>query len=187
MTAVRAACVDLMFGLLAAVAALSAQQNPPAGGGETASFEVASIKPNKDGISKAFPPMRSNGSFSASNVALKSVIANAYDVRIFEIQGGPDWLVSERFDIIARGPEGTPDRLRPAMLRTLLAERFKLVAHFETRDQQVYSLTLLRSDGRLGPQLKPASGATSGFTSASVSMELRDSTAVCRWIPSRAC
>ena len=136
------------------------------------SFEVVSVKPNTNGISNAIPPSRSNGSFSASNVALKSVIANAYEMRIFQIIGGPDWLTRERFDIIARGREGTPDGLRPAMLRTLLAERFKLVAHVETREQQVYSLTLLRGDGRLGPQLKPtapASGSSSGFPSASVS------------------
>jgi uncharacterized protein (TIGR03435 family) len=135
-------------------------------------FDVVSIKPNTNGISNALPPSRSNGSFSASNVALKSVIANAYEVRIFQVEGGPDWLTSERFDIIARGPEGTPDQLRPAMLRTLLAERFKLAAHFETREQQVYSLVLLRGDGRLGPQLKPsapASGSSSGgFPSTSV-------------------
>ncbi len=168
MVAEMATVVRVLFGLLAGAVALAAQQNPPAGGNETASFEVASIKPNKNGISNAVPPLRSNGSYSASNVALKSVIANAYDVRIFQIEGGPDWLASERFDILARGPEGTPDRLRPAMLRTLLAERFKLVAHFETREQQVYSLTLLRGDGRLGPQLKPATGSSSGFPSTSV-------------------
>ena len=135
------------------------------------SFEVVSVKPNTNGISNAIPPSRSNGSFSASNVALKSVIANAYEMRIFQIIGGPDWLTRERFDIIARGREGTPDGLRPAMLRTLLAERFKLVAHVETREQQVYSLALLRGDGRLGPQLKPsapAGGSSPGFPSASV-------------------
>jgi uncharacterized protein (TIGR03435 family) len=134
-------------------------------------FDVVSVKPNTNGISNAVPPSRSNGSYSASNVALKSVIANAYEVRIFQIEGGPDWLTSERFDIIARGREGTPDRPRPAMLRTLLAERFKLVAHVETREQQVYSLTLLRGDGRLGPQLKPSappSGSSSGFPGVSV-------------------
>src|SRR5688500_4642024 len=150
--------------LCSVTATLAAQQPAP-------TFEVASIKPNTNGISNTLPPSRSNGSYSASNVALKSVIANAYDARIFQIEGGPDWLTSERFDIIARGPEGTPDGLRPAMLRTLLAERFKLVAHFETREQQVYSLTLLRGDGRLGPQVKPsapASGSSSGFPSASV-------------------
>jgi len=159
----------VVFSVIAG-AALSSQ-GPSAGAGESASFEVASVKPNTSRISNALPPSLANGSYSASNVALKSVIANAYDVRIFQIEGGPDWLTAERFDIIARGREGTPDRLRPAMLRTLLAERFKLVAHLETREQQVYSLTVLRSDGRLGPQLKPAApatGSSSGFPAASV-------------------
>src|SRR5687768_1200190 len=135
---------------------LPAQQPLQEPASETASFEVASIKPNKSGASNAVPPSRANGSFSASNVALKSIIANAYEVRIFQIAGDPAWVTTERFDIIARGREGTPDRLRPAMLRTLLAERFKLVARFETREQQVYALVLLRGDGRLGPRLKPA-------------------------------
>ena len=148
--------VRVVFGLLAGAVALSAQQAPPAPAGETASFEVASVKPNKSGASNAVPSSRANGSYSVSNVALKSIIANAYEVRIFQIAGDPAWLTSERFDIIARGREGTPDRLRPAMLRTLLAERFKLAAHFETREQQVYALVLARSDGRLGPRLKPA-------------------------------
>jgi len=155
----------ISVGLLLGAAALSAQQIPSDRAGEAASFEVASVKPNRSGISNALPPSRANGSYSASNVPLKSIIANAYEVRIFQIEGDPAWLTSERFDIIARGREGTPDRLRPAMLRTLLAERFKLVAHFETREQQVYALVLLRSDGRLGPQLKPSApgnGSASG-------------------------
>ena len=161
----------ITFVVLVATATLSAQQNPPAGGAETASFEVASIKPNTSSISNALPRSTGNGSYSASNVALKSLIANAYEVRIFQVEGGPDWLTSERFDIIARGREGTPDRERPAMLRALLAERFKLVAHFEEREQMVYALVPLRSDGRLGPQMKPlapATGPTSGFPGVSV-------------------
>ena len=156
----RVTCVRVVFGLLAGAVALSAQQAPPAGAVETASFEVASVKPNRSGAANAVPPSRANGSFSASNVALKSIIANAYQVRIFQIAGDPAWVTTERFDIIARGREGTPDRLRPAMLRTLLAERFKLVAHFETREQQVYALVLARSDGKLGPRLKPAAPGT---------------------------
>ena len=151
---------------------MTAQQPLKEPASETASFEVASVKPNTSRISNAVPASRGNGSYSASNVALKSVIANAYEVRIFQIEGGPDWLTSERFDIIARGREGTPDRLRSAMLRALLAERFKLAVHFETREQQVYALVLARSDGRPGPQLKPsppsASGATPGLVTTSV-------------------
>ncbi len=70
------------------------------------------------------------------------------------LTGGPQWTDSDRFDIIGRGPEGTPNAMRPAMLRGLLADRFKLVTHTETREQPVYALVLARSDGRLGPQLK---------------------------------
>ena len=160
----------LAFTVLVATATLSAQERP-SDATETASFEVASIKPNTNRISNALPPSVGNGSYSASNVALKSVIANAYEVRIFQVDGGPDWLTSERFDIVARGREGTPDRQRPVMLRALLAERFKLVAHFEDREQMVYALVTQRSDGRLGPQLKPsapASAPSSRFPSASV-------------------
>ncbi len=149
----------------------STQQSPSPGEEKTASFDVVSIKPNTDRISNAIPSSQSNGSYSASNVAVKPLIASAYQLRMFQIEGGPDWLASERFDIVARGRDGTPDRLRSAMLRTLLAERFKLVAHFEQREQPVYVLTLLRDDGRPGPQLKPsapASGSSAGFPSASV-------------------
>jgi uncharacterized protein (TIGR03435 family) len=161
----------IVAGLLMSAVALSAQQREPDSPGEVATFEVASVKPNKSRISNALPPLLRDGGYSASNVAIKSVIANAYQVRIFQIEGSPDWLTSERFDIVARGREGTPDRLRPVMLRALLAERFRLVAHFETREQQVYSLVLLRTDGRLGPQLKPSApttGPSTGFPSTSV-------------------
>src|SRR5215211_6518626 len=95
----------VVFSVIAG-AALSSPQAPSAGAAESASFEVASVKPNTSRISNALPPSLANGSYSASNVALKSLIANAYEVRIFQIEGGPDWLTSERFDIIARGREG---------------------------------------------------------------------------------
>lgn len=61
---------------------------------------------------------------------------------------------ADRFDIVGRGHEGTPNTMRPAMLRGLLADRFQLVTHTETREQPVYLLVLARPDARLGPQLK---------------------------------
>jgi uncharacterized protein (TIGR03435 family) len=146
-------------GLLALVsmAVLSGEQSQPGEVGDRASFEVASVKPNNSGSLSSALPFYPNGGFNASNVSLKSVIAIAYEVRVFQIEGGPDWLNSARFDITARGREGTPDRLRPAMMRTLLAERFKLVAHFEERQQPLYALTVPSSDGhRGGPNLKPS-------------------------------
>lgn len=140
-----------------------------------ATFEVASVKPGGSSGRGSLPSSQPNGGFSATNVALKSIIANAYEIRVFQIEGDPAWLTSERFDILAKGREGTPDRLRPEMLRALLADRFKLVAHFETREQQVYALVPLRADGRLGPHLKPSApqpnpaASASGFPMASVS------------------
>ena len=145
-------------GVLALVStlALAGEQGNRGEAGETASFEVASVKPNSGGRLNSALPFYPNGGFNATNVALKSVIAIAYEVRVFQIEGGPEWLNSARFDITARGHEGTPDRLRPVMMRTLLAERFKLVAHFEEREQPLYALTVVSSDARRGPNLKPS-------------------------------
>jgi uncharacterized protein (TIGR03435 family) len=159
----------MAIAVLAGTVGAAAQQVQP-DTDATASFEVASVKPNKGGTTGGGPPLQPNGGYRATNVALKSVIANAYEVRIFQIEGGPAWLTSERFDIVARGREGTPDRLRPAMLRRLLAERFNLVVHVETKEQQVYSLVRMRTDGRLGPGLTPsAQGSDFGLPLTSLS------------------
>jgi uncharacterized protein (TIGR03435 family) len=151
--------IALIF--LAATALASAQQPQQDPSAETASFEVASVKPNNSGLQTSGTHSQPGGSLTATNVTLKSVIASAYEVRTFQIEG-PAWLDAARFDITARAPEGTPDRLRPVMLRTLLATRFGLVAHFDTRERSVYALVPLRSDGRLGPQLKKSQLVCSG-------------------------
>ena len=74
------------------------------------------------------------------------------------IVGGPGWLDTDRFDVDAKMAPGTTadaDDMR-AMARALLADRFKLAAHAETRDLQVYALVLARSDGKLGPKMRPS-------------------------------
>jgi uncharacterized protein (TIGR03435 family) len=142
-----------------AVVGVAAQQVQP-DGGVTASFEVASVKPNDSGVQGSGTQWQPNGTVIATNVTLKSVIARAYEMREFQVDG-PGWLSSARFDIAARAPEGTSDSQRPAMLRSLLAERFKLAAHFETREQPVFAL-VVRNAGRLGPQLKKSQLECSG-------------------------
>jgi uncharacterized protein (TIGR03435 family) len=137
--------------------ALSAQQVQPPAALETASFELTSVKQNVSGSDRSstrggLP----NGSWSGTNVRLKAVIARAFEVREFQITGGPDWVDFDRFDIVGRGSDGTAARLRFPMLRALLTDRFKLVTHIEMREQPVYLLMLARPDGRLGPQLKRA-------------------------------
>ena len=124
------------------------------------SFEVASVKQNKSGEGfirfSAMP-----GGFRVTNAPLRELIRFAYQLQPFQIEGGPGWVTSDRFDIVAKAegnlppgqPGGPPGPLQ-LMMQSLLAERFKLVAHNETRQLQVYALLVARSDGRLGPSLR---------------------------------
>jgi uncharacterized protein (TIGR03435 family) len=126
-------------------------------------FEVATVKPNKSGDMRVSLGIQAGGRFTAANVPLRMLIRNAYQLQDFQLVGGPDWIASERFDIIAkavgdvppRPPWGPPGPLQ-LMLQTLLGERFKLSVHRETRELPVYELVLARPDGKLGPQLQPS-------------------------------
>jgi len=131
-------------------------------------FEVASIKPNKSGDGRVMMGIQPGGRLTATNVTLRLLIRNAYQLQDFQITGGPSWLAEDHFDIVAKAPEGeaTGDPFRAAqtgqpsrgqlMIRSLLAERFKLVVHNETKEMPIYALIVARSDGKLGPQLKPS-------------------------------
>jgi uncharacterized protein (TIGR03435 family) len=121
-------------------------------------FEVASIKPNKSGSSRVNFNPAPGGRFTATNVSAMDMIVIAYGASVplprSQILGGPGWLGSDRFDIVAKA-EGNPTQEQfSLMLRPLLAERFKLNVHGETRERPVFDLLLARSDGRLGPRLR---------------------------------
>jgi uncharacterized protein (TIGR03435 family) len=118
-------------------------------------FEAASIKVNKSG--------EAGGRFGGrpeqivvTNYTLRDIIRNAYGLQRYQIVGGPDWQAQDRFDITAKAPEGTPQSQLLGMVQTLLADRFALRTHRETRDLPVYALVLARSDRRLGPKMQPA-------------------------------
>src|SRR4029077_19782644 len=75
----------------------------------------------------------------------------AYDVKTYQITG-PDWLTAlsaPRFDIVAKMPEGTNKDQVPEMLRTLLAERFKLTIHRENKEQSVYALVVAKGGHKM--------------------------------------
>ena len=121
-------------------------------------FEVASVKPNTSDPRAIPNVLLSGGRYVASAATLRSIIEFAYRPLLGrQIVGGPSWIESTRYDIRAKG-EGNPsaDTLR-LMLRSLLAERFMLRVHSETRDTPIYALALARGDRRPGPQLKPGS------------------------------
>jgi uncharacterized protein (TIGR03435 family) len=130
--------------------------HPPPIEAQAPSFEVASIKRNNSGdgnVSRGMQP----GGMTFVNAPLRQLIIAAYGVQPFQIIGGPAWLASDRFDVVAKADGAPPPEQMNLMLRTLLAERFKLVARMETREMPTYSLVKAREDGRLGPGLKPAS------------------------------
>jgi uncharacterized protein (TIGR03435 family) len=84
------------------------------------------------------------------------LLAYPLDLAPTEVIGAPSWTDSERYDITVKGaPDDNPEQLAP-MWRALLADRMKLIAHYEPRDVRGYRLVVARSDGRLGPELKPS-------------------------------
>jgi uncharacterized protein (TIGR03435 family) len=119
------------------------------------SFEVASIKPNTSGDGRVMLMQQPGGRLNLVNVPLKLLIRNAYRVQDSQIAGGPDWLGTARFDIVAKAenPNASVEELQ-LMTRSLLADRFKLVVRSEKREMPIYAMVFARGDGRLGPQLQ---------------------------------
>jgi uncharacterized protein (TIGR03435 family) len=83
-------------------------------------------------------------------MSVKQLIAYAYKLRAYEVTG-PDWMVTDRFDIVARMPDGTTKDDVPAMLQALLKERFHLTAHREAVDQPVLGLVAAKNGLKLQP------------------------------------
>ena len=116
-----------------------------------AEFEVASIRASADqnGLDRVNVGLKIDGAqVRCTYMALKDYIGMAYDVEYYRISG-PDWLASQRFDIAAKLPAGTGRAEIPAMLATLLAERFHLKVHRETKDFPVYGLVLGKGELKL--------------------------------------
>ena len=146
--------------LLSACFAAALAQSQPAAPASPA-FEVATVEPSnpmaarsgKSGITV------DPGRMSARRVSLKELVFEAYNMPYYRISGGPSWLDSEEYDIDAKTE--TPadrDQMR-LMLRTLLADRFKLTIHRESKEMRVYALTPAKNgplihaikDGETGP------------------------------------
>ena len=145
------ACVAFVTPTFHARLSLSAQAPNTA-------FDVASVKPNKTGDGRVMVGVQPGGRFTATNVPLRMLLRQAFNVQDFQIVGGPEWITSDRFDVVAKAPDGvefSADVMRP-MLRSLLVERFKLAFHNETRDMAIYALMKARPDGKLGAGLTAA-------------------------------
>jgi uncharacterized protein (TIGR03435 family) len=110
-------------------------------------FEVASVKPNSSGSGHSDTDV-DNNLLRMTNVTLKACIVWAFSMTDAQVSG-PSWLDSERFDIVAKTESGEP---QPQMLQAVLAERFNLAVHRETKEQTLYELVVAKN----GPKLKKA-------------------------------
>ena len=137
----------VVLALTLAVAGVSSQS--PA-------FEVASIKPNASGSLNANAARVAGDRYRAENVSLISLLRVAYAVQEFQIAGHPAWANVDRFDIDAKMEAGANSRDWPLMLQRLLADRFKLVVHRESREGPIYTLVVASN----GPRLTAAEPST---------------------------
>jgi len=121
-------------------------------------FEVATIKPvEHEAKSSRYITMQGANRFVEKDYTLKLLIAAAYNLNAKEIAGGPAWIESDHYDIVAV----TPGEVRPthdeqmAMLRNLLADRFKLTFHREQKEFSIYELEVAKG----GPKLKASTAS----------------------------
>jgi bla regulator protein BlaR1 len=130
----------------------------PAGDARGLVFAVASVKPTSAGAREYYPvAMDPDGRFVWKNVHVGQLIRRAYGVPpsqpMVEV---PNWFKSDRFDVEARAERNPTEEQMWSMVRSLLADRFKLRMHNETRDLPIYALVPARSDGTLGARIRPS-------------------------------
>ena len=121
----------------------------------SAQFDVVSIKRNT-GLGGGGIRNLPDGTMIMTNQPIRSIILGASPVPTREVEGLPDWVSSERYDVTTKPPAGATREQRAEMIRNMFAERMMLKAHVEERERDVFGLVVARSDGRLGPQLKPS-------------------------------
>src|SRR4051812_23608072 len=127
--------------------------------GQGPEFEVASIKRNTSAdLPIGPPPDPATGEIRLRQVPARTLILQAYPLQTIpsQIVNLPAWA-DDRYDVIAKGKPGATAAERQQMFRALLAERMKLAAHYETREQDSYDLVFAKNDKRLGTAIKPTS------------------------------
>jgi uncharacterized protein (TIGR03435 family) len=122
---------------------------------EAPAFEVASVKMNAAGSGEGPGRGReiitpSPAGVTMKNVHLKSVLQWAYHLQAIQVSG-PSWLDDNRYDIVAKAAGETPGERQRVMMQTLLAERFKLTFHRETKEMPAYVFTVAKGGHKLKP------------------------------------
>ena len=145
----------VVTGAIEAVAPAAGQL--PAGSGAPIDpqlrFEVASVKPVADtgGPFGRFLPLLPR--FEYSSLPIGWFLRVALQKPDYQVFGAPGWVDTDRYTIMAKAPDGTPQAALATLMLNLLKDRFQLATHLETRDRPIFNLVVARSDGRLGPSI----------------------------------
>jgi bla regulator protein blaR1 len=170
LAAIVALAAPILFGLASGTRQSVAPQGADATK-ETFSYEVASIKPEKSG-SMMFRVLGTPDGFTAT-ATVQMLIRVAYGIEDNQISGAPGWVSSEKYEVEAKMDEVTADKVKklaeverqPArqhMLQTLLADRFKLTVHRETKELPIYSLVVAKGGSKL-QEAKPGDTYPNGI------------------------
>jgi uncharacterized protein (TIGR03435 family) len=125
----------------------------PQAGGTGPGYEVASIKPSTPGVTGRSINADDSGRLTTENTTLKDLMRAAYGVRDFQIVGGPAWFDKDTYDIVAKPAGKSGPRDFGPNIQKLLADRFQLHIHRETKETSVYDLIIAKG----GPKLKEVS------------------------------
>lgn len=124
--------------------------------GQTDEFEAVSLKPNPSSQRPLGPsPDPATGEYRLVHTSLRNLILRAYPLPMppIEIVDLPGWA-NDPYDFVAKARPGATTEQQQQMFRAFLADRLKLRAHYESRDQHGYNLVFARTDHKLGPGLK---------------------------------
>lgn len=139
------------FVVLCSVTASLAAQQPAA-----PKFEVASIRQRVSRVGSSSLNFEGQ-TFTTVNFSLVGLMQFAYEISALQIVGGPDWVRSDGFDIVAKMAASANRERTALMLRALLEDRFKLRLRNEKREMAIFELALANTDGRVGPNLRDCS------------------------------
>jgi uncharacterized protein (TIGR03435 family) len=141
-------CVSMLTGVLA-------QAPPPAADQQRGvAYDAVAIRRNAEGLTFGSIGTLPDGTFRLMNSTLSQLVSVAYP-DMADYVGLPEWVQAERYDVTAKSALTNPSpEERRAMMRGLLADRFRFVAHTETREKPTFDLILARSDGRLGRSMQ---------------------------------
>jgi len=115
-------------------------------------FEVASVKSQHEPLtlenvaSGAIPRALAGGRFSHTHLTVESLVTFAYDLKAYQVVGSPNWVRHDMFAIDAKAASDVPPEQIKLMVRHLLEDRFKMVAHVEPRDMHVHALAVAKAN-----------------------------------------